>query len=590
MAYAVCRIEKIKSWAQLGSSALHSTRERETPNANPSVNNIRLIDSAGEKDLLALFKERIGNQKIRSNAVLGVEMLLSASAEYFRPDDPTAAGVYDQKRLEDFTTAATQWLLAQHKNLVVRAELHLDEATPHIHAYIVPLDKKGKLNYRALYGGSKTRLSELQTSFAAAVQHLGIERGIKGSKATHTDIQDYYTDVNRDSLNLNLEQTLPIPKSQEPVQLYRERVKETLQPQLDIINHQLSDRQWAIRAYQQMEQKALASEQERQKLEQRVQNLEWSQQLWKTEVNLLRDLPLEDVAYHLGLYLDDKGKHRWKGHGHIINIKGSKFYDFAGEERGGGGAIDLVMHVLDSNFRQAVAWLYEQFGESGMQRAVTHHARTQAQEIAQKEPTPRFVPPQADESRWLTVQQYLTVTRKLPLNLVDTLHSLGLIYADNRQNATFIMRSLKGEVTGAFLRGTYDQDNSFIGFARGTKRTKGWFHLTIGGNISDSIGKAVLVKSPIDALSLAVLDQSKSERTLYLAADSPRCLPVGFLSKIPRVIAAYDNDAAGNDTSVAIKEILPHTTRLKPKAKDWNEQLTQHGFYNRKLQHDQAEP
>jgi hypothetical protein len=589
MAYAICRIEKIKSWAELGGSALHTTRERETPNANPSVNNIRLIGSADEKDLLALFKEKIGNQKIRSNAVLGVEMLLSASAEYFRPNDPTAAGVYDQKRLEDFATAATQWLLAQHRDLVVRAELHLDETTPHIHAYIVPLDKNGKLNYRALYGGSKTRLSELQTSFAAAVRHLGIERGIKGSKATHTEIQDYYTDVNRDSLNLNLEQTLPIPLAQEPVQLYRERVKETLQPKLEIINHQLSDRQRAIIAHQQMEQKARASEQQRQKLEQRVQNLEWLQELWKAEANLLRDLPLEDVAYHLGLYLDDKGKHRWKGHGHIINIKGSKFYDFASEQRGGGGAIDLVMHVLGCSFRQAVAWLYEQVGESAMLQAVTHHGRTQAQEIALTEPAPQFVPPEADENRWLAVQQHLTVTRKLPENLVNTLHSLGLIYADTRQNAVFLMRSLNGELTGAFLRGTYGKNNSFIGLARGTKRTKGWFHLTMGGNISESIEKAVLVKSPLDALSLAVLDQPKSERTLYLAADSPQCLPVEFLSKIPKVIAAYDNDENGNSTFQAIKQILSHTARLQPKAKDWNEQLAQHGFFNSELQHNQAE-
>jgi hypothetical protein len=58
---------------------------------------------------------------------------------------------------------------------------------------------------------------------------------------------------------------------------------------------------------------------------------------------LLRDLPLTDVAWELGLNHDHE---RWKGHGHIINIDGSKFYDFSPEHsKGGGGAIYLVMHV-----------------------------------------------------------------------------------------------------------------------------------------------------------------------------------------------------------------------------------------------------
>jgi hypothetical protein len=53
-------------------------------------------------------------------------------------------------------------------------------------------------------------------------------------------------------------------------------------------------------------------------------------------------------------------------HGHIINIDGSKFYDFSPEHsKGGSGAIDLVMHVNQCNFRQAVVWLHERFGESG---------------------------------------------------------------------------------------------------------------------------------------------------------------------------------------------------------------------------------
>jgi hypothetical protein len=572
MALAICRIKKLKSWGDLGGSALHTTRERVTPNADPSVDNIRLIGGRDDPNLETMVKASIGNQKIRKNAVLAVEMLLSASAEYFRPNDPSKAGVYDQKRLDDFTTASTKWLQEQYKNKVIRAELHLDEATPHIHAYIVPLDERGKLSCWALFGGSRDRLSSLQDSFAAAVKHLGIERGIKGSIATHTEVKDYYADVNRDSLDLDLEQQLPQPTHKEDAQKYRERVKEALQPTLDIINHQLSHRQLALKQKEDAQQKALASERERQKLEKRVKELEKEVRQWKQQADQLRDLPLEDVAYNLGLEQDFKDK-KWRGQGHIISISGSKFYDFSGEQQGGGGAIDLVMHVLSCEFKQAVVWLSDRFGESGMLQAVTHASRTQAVGIAQTEPAPSFVQPVPSESRWQAVQHYLTKERKLPLDLVKALHTSGLIYADDRLNAVFIQRNLDGETTGAFLRGTVGRDNTFIGLAPGTKRSSGWFYVKIGGSETDLIQKAVLTKSPIDALSKAVLDQPPKSRTLYLAADSALALPLDFLRKVPTVIAAYDNDTAGNETAKQIKHLLPQATRVRPKAKDWNEEL-----------------
>ncbi|MEC4811840.1 MAG: DUF3991 domain-containing protein [Scytonema sp. PMC 1069.18] len=172
-----------------------------------------------------------------------------------------------------------------------------------------------------------------------------------------------------------------------------------------------------------------------------------------------------------------------------------------------------------------------------MLNIVAHHARTQAKDILQKEPKSQFILPKADESKWLAVQDYLTATRKLPLPLIEALHSEKLIYADVKQNAVFLMRSLEGETNGAFLRGTYGQNNSFLGFVKGTKRTQGWFHFTTGGLESDAVSRVVLVKSPIEVLSLAVLEQPQSQKTLYLAADSARSLPLELLPKILKVLA-----------------------------------------------------
>lgn len=205
--------------------------------------------------------------------------------------------------------------------------------------------------------------------------------------------------------------------------------------------------------------------------------------------------------------------------------------------------------------------------------AVTNHTLNQAQQIALLEPVPKFTPPAPDEKGWQAVRHYLTRECKLPENLVQTLRVSGLIYADSKQNAVFIMRSLDGDVTGAFLRGTMGKDNTFIGLEKGSKRNAGWFYVRSGKAEDDPIQRAVLTKSPIDALSASVLEQPQRHRTLYLTVDSALCVPVEFLRKIPTVVAAYDNDEKGNEMARLIKQLLPQTTRLKPKAKDWNEEL-----------------
>ena len=54
-------------------------------------------------------------------------------------------------------------------------------------------------------------------------------------------------------------------------------------------------------------------------------------------------------------------------------MDGSKFHDFSpSNQKSGGGAIDLVMHVNSCNEREALAWLNERSGEDGMLKATTH--------------------------------------------------------------------------------------------------------------------------------------------------------------------------------------------------------------------------
>ncbi len=557
MAYGICRIQKLKAGSVSGS-ALHSNRERYTPNADPEKQHIRIIgepDSPKTPDLETLVRQQIGNQTIRKNAVLAVEFLLTASPEYFRPHDPGRAGHYEPQRLKDFQHQACEWLTNNYGERIVRAELHLDEATPHIHAYLVPLDEKGKLNCRALFGGSRYRLSELQDSFAQAMVPLGLERGIKGSRATHTEVKEYYTAVTQ-SPDSSLD--------------------------LATIHHQLADRQRALKEKLEMERTAKALAAEKEVLQQRLRDLETlvhnqtrSAENWKTKyqdlANKVRDLPLEQVVYELGLDPDPKDKHKWTNSDHIINITGTKFYDWK-ELKGGGGAIDLVMHVNQCNFNQAVAWLSDRLGESATLTATTYHAR----EIIKSEPLAPFVKPVENQNYWQQVKSYLIRERRIPSAVIDDLHQQKLIYADDQQNLVAIRRDLLGKnITGASLRGTVGTDNKFKALARGSKRSQGWFYFGRGGQPEDQIQRAVLVESLIDAVSFAVLDRNESKKTIYLSSDGAGSVPLEFLKTLAAqsVIIAYDNDSDGDLMAQKVMRQLPNSVRRSPGAKDWNEEL-----------------
>lgn len=497
MAYAIARIKKLKR-SSLGGSEAHTARQRETPNADRNKKNIRFIGSQNSDETLdSLVIQKIGEQKrkIRPDAVYAVEILLTASPEYFRPDCPTQAGYYEADKVQAWLTASQQWLEENYSDRIVRAELHLDEATPHIHAYFVPLDEQRQLRAKHFFDG-RQKMRQFQDSYSAATEHLGLERGIKGSKAQHQDIKDFYSIV-----NAGIEPNSRLTQSQ--MQAFA------------------ADRDRAQTRKQELERTAKALAQENERLQQRIQELEASKNQWLQQATLLRELALEDVVWQLGLDRDDNQANRWKGHGYIININGAKFYDFApGSQKGGGGAIDLVMHVNNCDFKEAIAWLSDRFGESGVMRAAIARTQSEVIKIAQQQPRPEFAPPPTDSSQWLSVHSYLTKKRGLPNNLVTALFESGLLYADERKNAVFGMRSLSGEVMGAFVRGTVGEDNTFMGYAKGTKRAQSWFYIRLGVQVSDEIERVILCKSPIDTLSVAALEMEihngePPDRTMY---------------------------------------------------------------------------
>ncbi len=100
--------------------------------------------------------------------------------------------------------------------------------------------------------------------------------------------------------------------------------------------------------------------------------------------------------------------------------------------------------------------MHERFGEAGAIGAAIAKAQKVTALIIQLEPRDKFRLPVEDKAKWQAVCNYLTQKRGIPENFVEVLHKRGLVYADDQQNAVFVMRNLGSlpQAIGAFLRGT----------------------------------------------------------------------------------------------------------------------------------------
>lgn len=188
MDYAILRTAKLKTMGNVAASASHNFRERVTLNADSARTHLNVHEGAeNTAELLDKLKARLPD-KLRKDGVLCIEYLMTASPEWWN------AAVSDKR--DAFFKKSREWLIEKHgvENVLYTGTQH-DELTPHMVAYVVPIDSRGKMNCKAFLGG-RLKLSEMQTSFAEKVSSLGLERGIKGSEAKHEAVRRHYAAVN----------------------------------------------------------------------------------------------------------------------------------------------------------------------------------------------------------------------------------------------------------------------------------------------------------------------------------------------------------------------------------------------------------
>lgn len=186
--YAIMRCAKLKTMGGVSGSLQHNFRERETLNADEArtPENEHLAASS-TSEAMGLLREKLP-EKRRKDAVVCVEYLFTTSPEWAK-----AASEAAQAR---FFENSMKWLEKKYGAAnVITATIQRDETTPHLSAFVVPITRDNRLSAKEFIG-NKAKMSADQDTFAAAVKEVGLERGIKGSKAKHQSIRQYYSRVN----------------------------------------------------------------------------------------------------------------------------------------------------------------------------------------------------------------------------------------------------------------------------------------------------------------------------------------------------------------------------------------------------------
>jgi hypothetical protein len=238
----------------------------------------------------------------------------------------------------------------------------------------------------------------------------------------------------------------------------------------------------------------------------------------------------------------------------VLSVTGAKFMNWTGG-LGGGGAIDLVIHLHHLDFKGAVDWLQRHFPGP----------------ITTPEPTAAVAPsafklPPSDLSQLARVRHYLVAQRRLAASLIDSLIQAGTLFADAKANAVFLLLEKQNHPVGAELRGT--TPGRWHGLAPGSQKDLGFFSIPLV-----PLPEIILCESAIDAISCFALHPQHRCLSTAGARPNPRWL-VPLLDQGHRVFCGFDADAAGEDMARAMIALYPSIKRLRPSHHDWNDVLT----------------
>ena len=270
-----------------------------------------------------------------------------------------------------------------------------------------------------------------------------------------------------------------------------------------------------------------------------------------------REIPLVDVLVFLDATVDKHDPKRWHTSVGPVSISESKYFCWT-HQRGGGGAIDFVMLLLDLDFIRARAWLSSRFTlDANIQPKVNPEIRQDAYLLAPV--------PQASSRNLCHVTDYLTQQRGIPEKILLPLIDKGVLYSDHKENAVFVLLGKEKSHVGAELRGT--GQIRYRGLSKGSKRTHGFFYAG-----PEDAKCCIICESAIDAISCQILFPGWLSISTSGVWASPPYLPK-LLRRGLQVFCGFDNDDAGHLNAETMISLHSSVIRMVPTGKDWNSDL-----------------
>ncbi len=175
-------------------------------------------------------------------------------------------------------------------------------------------------------------------------------------------------------------------------------------------------------------------------------------------------------------------------------------------------------------------------------------------------------PPRPGSQAW----NYLTGERGLPASTLEKALQAGALREGICGTVWAQHQAVSGQITGWEMRGP-----QYKGFSKGGTKTLFWLgHPAVADRLA-------VTESAIDALSLAALEDWQ-EGTLYVSTGGgygpeTEAALRGLLPSGAELVAATDQGAGGELLAARLDELTQacgaRFSRLRPAAKDWNDQL-----------------
>ena len=185
--YAILRFAKYKG-PTVSRIEAHNERTKETYASNPDIkvelskHNFHPVVPNGKYRDISNRIIRNAGCRVRKDSVTTVEVLITASPEFFEKKSP--------KEVKEFFNYAVEFMRSkQNPDTYISAVVHVDEKTPHMHLCFVPITADGRLSAKDIVGNKK-RLTQWQDEFWSYMvkKYPDFERGESASRTGRTHI------------------------------------------------------------------------------------------------------------------------------------------------------------------------------------------------------------------------------------------------------------------------------------------------------------------------------------------------------------------------------------------------------------------